>query len=110
MLCQELFCSFCSFAVFVHAFLPVLLVFIDFYLKVENVFVAIGKIAPTFGKRRVTQHDSKIAIRDAFVNADNMKMLPGIFTVQGRGKGPLQVFGGQFISLNCCHLNFRYLL
>lgn len=47
MLCQGWFCSF---AVLVHAFLPVLLVFIDFYLKVENTFVDIGKIAPAFGK------------------------------------------------------------
>lgn len=85
MLCQEWFCSF---AVLVHAFLPVLLVFIDFYLKVENVFVDIRKIAPAFGKRRATQHDDKIAIQDAFVNADNIKMLPGIFTVQGRGEEP----------------------
>lgn len=47
MLCQGWFCSF---AVLVHAFLPVLLVFIDFYLKVENIFVDTGKIAPAFGK------------------------------------------------------------
>lgn len=96
MLCQE---RFCSFAVLVHAFLPVLLVFIDFYLKVENVFVDTRKIAPAFGERRATQHGDKIAIRDAFINADNIKMFPGIFTVQGRGGGPPQVFGGQLISL-----------
>lgn len=84
MLCQE---RFCSFAVLVHAFLPVSLVFIDFYLKVENVFVDMGKIAPAFEKRRATQHDDKIAIRAAFVNADNIKMFTGIFT-------PLRERGG----------------
>ncbi|CAN0166442.1 unnamed protein product, partial [Bubo scandiacus] len=63
----------------------------DFYLKVENIFVDIGKIAPAFRKRQATQHDDKIAIRDAFVNADSIKMLPGIFTVQGRGEGLPQV-------------------
>lgn len=100
MLCQE---QFCSFAVLVHAFLPVSLVFIDFYLKVENVFVDIRKISPAFRKRRATQHD-EIAIRDAFVNADNSKMLHGIFTVQGRGEGAPRVFGGQFTSSKVRHL------
>lgn len=109
VLCQGWFCSF---AVLVHAFLPVLLVFIDFYLKVENTFVDIGKIAPAFGKMWATQHNDKTAIWDAFVNADKMKMLPGIHTVQGDGegrRGPPQVFRDQFIPLNCLHLKVRRL-
>ena len=59
MLCQE---RFGSSAVLVHTFLPVSLVFIDFYLKVENIFVHVGKMAHAFGKKQATQHDDKIAI------------------------------------------------
>lgn len=49
-------CSLCS------RFPSCFAVFIDFYLKVENVFVDIGKIAPAFGNRQATQYDDKIAI------------------------------------------------
>ncbi|PKU39061.1 sodium calcium exchanger 3 isoform x1 [Limosa lapponica baueri] len=73
----------------------------DFYLKVENVFVDIRKIAPAFEKRQATQHDDKLAIQDAFVNADNIKMFPVIFTEQGRGEGlPEELRFSAFLDLH----------
>lgn len=89
MLCQE---QFCSFAVLVHAFLPVSLVFIDFYLKVENVFVDIRKIAPTFRKRRATQH-SEIAFEMHFLMPITVKCCPEYLQCKGEGSELLKCSG-----------------